>query len=96
MDELPILVYFEKQLPTIYEGSRGLFVLSYDESSVFLISKSFISGSLMEEEEVLKWITKQVKDDTIEEVTEVRISILCFFFHFRFLIISYFFSFNLF
>lgn len=33
MDELPILVYFEKQLPTIYEGS--LFVLSYDESSVF-------------------------------------------------------------
>lgn len=32
----------------------------------------------MEEEEVLKWITKQVKDDTIEEVTEVR-SILYFF-----------------
>ena len=46
LDELPILVYFEKQLPTIYEGS------------------------LTEEENVLKWLTKQVKEDTIEEVTE--------------------------
>lgn len=51
-DELPILVYFEKQIPSIYRGN------------------------LMNEEEVLNWLTKQMSADEIEEVTDKLLDLM--------------------
>ncbi|XP_067132038.1 uncharacterized protein [Centruroides vittatus] len=45
-DELPILVYFENQIPFIYQGD------------------------LKNEDEVLKWLVKQMTSDEIEDVTD--------------------------
>ena len=51
-DEIPVLVYFEKQIPSIYQGD------------------------LMNEEEVMKWLIKQLTADEIEEVTAEILDIL--------------------
>nr|XP_042900570.1 uncharacterized protein LOC107453912 [Parasteatoda tepidariorum] len=51
-DELPILVYFEGQIPSIYRGD------------------------LMKEEEVLKWLVKQMTTDEIEEVSDKLLDIM--------------------
>ncbi|RWS24346.1 uncharacterized protein B4U80_03687, partial [Leptotrombidium deliense] len=51
-DELPVLVYFEKQIPSVYQGD------------------------LMNEDKVLQWLTKQLVQDEIEEVTEKMLDAL--------------------
>lgn len=64
IDHLPTLVYFENKIPAIYEGNTLLNVI------IFRFYRFIISGDLINEEQVLKWLIEQKTTATIEEVTD--------------------------
>lgn len=73
MNEFPSLVYFETQVPNMFEGKKSC--ISYQISSVFSnwdvfgLTGLLFSGDLTEEEEVLQWLITQKTEDRIELIT---------------------------
>lgn len=78
ISEYPVLVYFEDNVPNVFEGKvtvtvvtqyRDIRVLYNNISSYW----SHFKGSLDEEEEVLQWLITQKTEDRIELITRVML-----------------------
>ena len=72
VDKIPGLVYFEDGIPALYEGMRPMTFL--EENSFWM--KRLGAGDLSKEEEVLKWLSRQVQSDEIEDVTDEMLDML--------------------
>lgn len=71
MTDLPVLVYFEKQVPNVFEG---LLFWQFDFSVMICFNYiSLFLGDLSVEEEVLQWLITQKTEDRIELITRVML-----------------------
>jgi len=67
--DLPILVYFEKQIPNVFEGSQFCRI-AFPIAILFTI---IFIGDLSVEEEVLQWLITQRTEDRIELITRAML-----------------------
>lgn len=72
MADFPILVYFEKQVPNVFEGSSVISRLNLS-TTIYLTHNFFLIGDLSVEEEVLQWLITQKTEDRIELITRVML-----------------------
>ena len=66
IETTPALVYFEDGIPSLYEGTLALNLKRNGDLAEMFIQ----TGDLSKEEQVLDWLTHQVKNEEIEEVTD--------------------------
>lgn len=69
--DFPVLVYFENQVPNVFEGPQfrhSALSTLYDLYILFTIAYLLV-GDLSVEEEVLQWLITQRTEDRIELIT---------------------------
>ena len=83
IDDIPALVYFEKGIPSLYEGKSHLIfflqnkLTSQHNQIVSLYENNLpAKGDLSSEEQVLEWLSHQLESDEIEDVTDEMMDML--------------------